>query len=172
MIRLETARLVLREMTPDDTPALHAVVGDAETMRWYPRPYSIGEVQEAIARQISRYPSGAGLLAMVLRDTGGVVGDCGLVWQQVEGNTEPEIGYHVHRARWNCGLATEAARAVMDYAFSMLRCNHVISLIRPGNLQSRRVAEKNGLALERIVFWQGFDHCVYRRERQRQGDAA
>lgn len=166
MICLETARLVLREMTPDDAPALHAVLGDTETMLWYPRPYSLEEVQEAVARQISRYPTGAGLLAMVLKETGGVAGDCGLVWQEVDGVAEPEIGYHVHRAFWNRGLATEAARAVMDYAFLTLRCDHVISLIRPENLPSRRVAEKNGLTVDRVVFWRGFDHCVYRQARE------
>jgi RimJ/RimL family protein N-acetyltransferase len=166
VIRLETARLVLREMTADDAPALHAVLGDAETMRWYSRPYTFEEIQEAVGRQISRYSSGAGLLAMMLKDNSDVIGDCGVVWQEVDGITEPEIGYHVHRGYWNRGLATEAARAVMEYAFSTLRCDHVISLIRPENLQSRRVAEKNGLALDRVTFWRGFDHCVYRRERE------
>jgi len=166
VIRLETERLALREMTADDVPALHAVLGDAETMRWYPRPYSPEEIQEAVGRQISRYYSGAGLLAMVLKESGGVIGDCGVVWQEVDGVAEPEIGYHVHRECWNRGLATEAARAVMEYAFSTLGCDHVISLIRPENLQSRRVAEKNGLALDRVTFWRGFDHCVYRRERK------
>lgn len=166
MIRLETPRLILREMNPDDAPALHAVLGDAETMRWYPRPCSFEEVEESIARQISRYPAGAGLLGMVLKETGVLVGDCGLVWQEVDGIEEPEIGYHLLRACWNRGLATEAARAVMDSAFSTLACDHVISLIRPENLPSRRVAEKNGLTLDRIVFWRGFDHCVYRRAKE------
>jgi RimJ/RimL family protein N-acetyltransferase len=54
----------------------------------------------------------------------------------------------------------------MEYAFWTLRCGHVISLIRPENLQSRRVAEKNGLTVDRVTLWRGFDHCVYRRERE------
>ena len=149
-------------MTPDDAPALLAVLGDAETMRWYPRPYSAVEVDEAIGRQIERYRTDSGLLAVVLKESGAVIGDCGLVWQEVEGVTEPEIGYHVHRAYWNRGLATEAARAVRDYALERLGCDHVISLIRPENLPSRRVAEKNGLTLDRIVLWRSYDHCVYR----------
>jgi [ribosomal protein S5]-alanine N-acetyltransferase len=161
MPALTTPRLLLREMTLDDAPALHAVLGDAETMRWYPRPYTLAEVEDAIARQIGRYPSGAGLLAAELRESGELVGDCGLVWQDVDGITEPEIGYHFHRSSWNRGLATEAARAVMDYAFTALGCDHVISLIRPENVASRRVAEKNGLALDRTVLWRGYDHCVY-----------
>jgi ribosomal-protein-alanine N-acetyltransferase len=167
LLPLETKRLLLRELTPDDAPALLAVLGDAETMRWYPRPYTAAEVDEGIARQISRYPSGVGLLGLVLRETGELIGDCGLVWQQLEvgGIPELEIGYHVHRALWNRGLATEAARAVRDYAFATLGYDQVISLIRPENLPSRRVAEKNGLTLDRVVFWRGYDHCVYRLAR-------
>jgi ribosomal-protein-alanine N-acetyltransferase len=84
------------------------------------------------------------------------------VWQDVDGPAELEIGYHVHANYRNRGLATEAARAVRDYAFATLAVDHVISLIRPENLPSRRVAEKNGLTLDRTVFWRGYDHCVYR----------
>lgn len=166
MIRLETERLVLREMTPEDAPALLAVLGDAETMRWYPRPYTAEEVREWIARQIERYPSGAGLLGMILKEGGALIGNCGVVWQEVDGRMEPEVGYHVHRAFWNRGLGTEAAHAVMEYAFTTLGCGHVISLIRPENAASRRVAEKNGLAAKRVVLWRNYDHCVYRRERK------
>lgn len=130
-------------------------------MRFYPRPYSREEVDEWIGRQIGRYAMGAGLLGVVLRDSGTLIGDCGLVWQEVEGVEEPEIGYHVHREHQGRGYATEAARAVRDYAFGTLGCDHVISMIRPENLASRRVAEKNGLTVDRTVFWRGYDHCVY-----------
>jgi len=162
LICLETPRLILREMTLEDAPTLHAVLGDRETMRWYPRALTLEEVQEWIARQILRYGSGAGLLGMVLKSTGVLIGDCGLVWLDVEGLEEPEIGYHVHRDHWSQGFATEAARAVRSYAFSTLGCGHVISMIRPENLASRRVAEKNGLTVDRVVFWRDYEHCVYR----------
>jgi len=159
---LKTPRLILRELTLEDAPALHAIWGDAETMRWYPRPYTLRETEERIARYGAQYATGAGLLGVVLRETGQLIGDCGLTWQDVEGVQEPEIGYHVHRNYQKRGLASEAARAVRDYAFETLGVDHVISLIRPENLPSRRVAEKNGLTLERVIFWHGYDHCVYR----------
>lgn len=167
MLALETARLRLREMSLEDAPALFAVVGDAETMRWYPRPYTLTEVEEWIARYMALYSSSFSLLGLVLKETGALIGDCGLTWQDVEGVREPEIGYHVHREHWNHGYATEAARAVRDYAFATLGCDHVISLIRPENLPSRRVAEKNGLTLDRMVFWHDYEHCVYRLEQGR-----
>jgi [ribosomal protein S5]-alanine N-acetyltransferase len=167
VVTLETPRLVLREMTLADAPALHAVVGGPENMVWYPRAYTLDEVRNAIVRQMERYATGTGLLGLVLRETGALIGDCGPVWQTVEEGRpqELEIGYHVRRDHQKRGLATEAARAVRDYAFATLGADHVISLIRPENLPSRRVAEKNGLAVDRIVFWHGYDHCVYRLNR-------
>lgn len=162
MPSFETPRLILREMTPHDAPALHAVLGDEETMRWYPRGFTPAEVDEWIARQIVRYPSGTGLLGLILKSTGQFIGDCGTVWQEIDGPPELEIGYHVHRHHRNQGLATEAARAVRDYSFSKLACDQVISIIRPENLASCRVAEKNGLAVDRTVLWRGFDHCIYK----------
>ncbi len=161
MLSISTPRLLLRELKSADAPALFEVLGDPETMRFYPQPYSREEVDEWIGRQIGRYAMGAGLLGVVLRDSGTLIGDCGLVWQEVEGVEEPEIGYHVHREHQGRGYATEAARAVRDYAFGTLGCDHVISMIRPENLASRRVAEKNGLTVNRTIFWRGYDHCVY-----------
>lgn len=134
-------------------------------MIWYPHPYSAAEVDVWIARQIERYPTGTGLLGLVLRETDELIGDCGLVWQEVEGVQELEIGYHVRRDHQRRGVATEAARAVRDSAFANFDVDHVISLIRPENLPSRRVAEKNGMTLDRVVFWHGYDHCVYRLKR-------
>jgi RimJ/RimL family protein N-acetyltransferase len=161
VLSISTPRLLLRELKSADAPALFEVLGDPETMRFYPQPYSREEVDEWIGRQIGRYAMGAGLLGVVLRDSGTLIGDCGLVWQEVEGVEEPEIGYHVHREHQGRGYATEAARAVRDYAFGTLGCDHVISMIRPENLASRRVAEKNGLTVNRTISWRGYDHCVY-----------
>lgn len=164
---LETPRLHLREMTPADAPAIFAVAGDPQTMLWYPRAYTADEVEAAIRKQIELYASGTGLLAMALKETGEAIGDCGVVWREVGGQQEPEIGYHVRRDCWNRGYATEAVQAVRDYAFAVLACDRVISLIRPENLASRRVAEKNGFSVDRMVFWSGYDHLVYRLEAAR-----
>jgi [ribosomal protein S5]-alanine N-acetyltransferase len=164
-MRIETARLLLRPLTPEDEAALATVLSDAETMRWYPRPFTGDEVREWIERQLGRYSSSTGLLGLVEKRTGRLIGDCGPVWQEVEGRTELEIGYHVSRERWNQGFATEAARVVIDYAFENLGVERVVSMIRPENLASRRVAEKNGLTLERMVFWRSYETCIYQRTR-------
>jgi [ribosomal protein S5]-alanine N-acetyltransferase len=164
---IETARLILRPLTLADEPALAAVLSDAETMCWYPRPYTVDEVRQWIERQIGRYPGGSGLLGIVEKQKGTLIGDCRPVWQEVQGSRELEIAYHVNRERWKQGFATEAAKAVMDYAFRRFDVDRVISMIRPENVPSRRVAEKNGLTLDRVVFWRDYDHCVYQRMRSR-----
>jgi ribosomal-protein-alanine N-acetyltransferase len=143
------------------------VLGDAETMRYYPAPYDRAGVEAWIERNRRRYrEAGHGLWAMELKDDGTMIGDCGLVSQRVEGATEIEIAYHVHRAYWRRGLATEAARACRDRGFNVLGFRRLISLIRPENMPSRRVAEKNGLRVERALMWGDFQHLLYVIERQ------
>lgn len=162
---LETERLLLREFVPEDCASLLAVLGDPIAMQYYPAAYDETCVQEWIRRNIECYKTdGFGLWAMVLKSTGELIGDCGCVWQEVEGRNEIEIGYHVRRDLWGNGYAAEAARGCMEHAFAKLGADRVISMIRPDNTNSRPVAEKNGLGCEQVIFWRGYDHCVYKEE--------
>ena len=95
-----------------------------------------------------------------------LIGDCGITRQQVEGEHFYEIGYHLRRDFWGQGLATEAAIACRDWGFAHLKTERVISLIRPENLPSRRVAERMGMILWKEVNWRGLTHCVYSIEKQ------
>jgi len=159
---LETERLLLREFTPEDVDALAAVISDKETMRFYPEPRDRAGVRSWIERNRCRYKDdGYGLWAMVLRASGEFIGDCGLTRQTVDESDEIEIGYHVRRDLWGRGYAPEAARACRDYGFVRLGAERLISLIRPENLPSRRVAEKIGLSLWKEVLWRDLPHCVY-----------
>ena len=163
---LETARLRLREFTPADADALERVIGDPLAMRYYASPFDRKGVEGWIARNRERYSrEGHGLWAIALKESGELIGDCGCVLQEVEERPEVEIAYHVRRDLWNRGYATEAARACMEYAFTKLCAARVISMIRPENVPSKRVAEKNGLVCEKIVFWHGYDHCIYVRSK-------
>ena len=93
---LETKRLLLREMNPDDDQALFLVFGDLETMRHYPYIFDGQHVRDLIERNRNRYEEkGFGLWAVCLKDTGEVIGDCGLTLQNIEGEILPEIGYHI-----------------------------------------------------------------------------
>jgi len=159
---LATQRLLLRELVADDLDALALVLSDPETMRFYPAALDRAGVAAWIERNRRRYiDAGHGLWAMVLKSSGEVVGDCGLSRQTVDGTDEIEIGYHVRRDLWGQGYAPEAARACQGYGFARLGADRLISLIRPENLPSRRVAEKTGLSLWKEVIWRDLPHCVY-----------
>ena len=90
---------------------------------------------------------GYGLFSVILKETGELIGDCGLEQMEVEGVQVAELGYDFRSEYWNQGFATEAACAVRDYAFDILQLPQLISLIRVGNLASKRVAEKVGMTL-------------------------
>ena len=168
-IILETARLVLREFVPDDATLLALVLSDAETMRFYPTPFDRAGVEEWIARNQRRYLNDeTGLWAMVEKSTGELIGDCGITKQEVDGELLYEIGYHLRRDQWGQGFATEAAQACKAWVFANLSANRIISLIRPENLPSRRVAERNGMTLWKEIEWRGLRHCVYSVCRENQ----
>jgi RimJ/RimL family protein N-acetyltransferase len=168
----ETGRLVLRQFRDDDLDALFAVIGDPITMQYYPHTFTRKDAEEWLGRNLRRYAlHGYGLFAVVLKTTGEMIGDCGLVQQQIEGLSLLEVGYHLRRDQWGKGYATEAARATMGYAFQTLNVAKLISLIRPDNLPSRRVAERNGMKIEQQITFYGLPHLVYAMRRQDYGQA-
>jgi [ribosomal protein S5]-alanine N-acetyltransferase len=161
---LETPRLILRRHVMGDADALEAVLGDPVAMEFYPAALNRQGVEEWIGRNVERYErEGFGKWAMVIKSTGEVAGTCGCVLQEVEGRNEIEVGYNLRRDVWGNGYATEAARACTDYAFRELGAIRVISMIRPENLRSVRVAEKNGMVCEKIILWRDYNHCIYAR---------
>ncbi len=163
---LETHRLVLREFLPEDSDALARILSDPETMRYYPAPCDRAGVEQWIARNRERYKNdGVGLWAMLLKSTGELMGDCGITCQEVEGEYLYEIGYHLRRDFWGQGLATEVARACRDWGFEHLKADRLISLIRPENLPSRCVAERNGMTVWKEIHWRGLPHIVYSIEK-------
>jgi len=163
---LETKRLILREMALYDVDDLFEVLSDPKAMQFYPQPFDRQMTQTWIERNVQRYAQyGFGLWGLILKQTGKLIGDCGLVVQEVDGVEEIEIGYHVHRDLWGKGLATEAAQAVRDFGFIQLGFDKLISLINPANIASRRVAEKNGMRLLKEMEWRNKPTCVYGVER-------
>ncbi|MGH9844093.1 MAG: GNAT family N-acetyltransferase [Blastocatellia bacterium] len=163
---LETGRLLLREITRDDADDLLGIWADPEAMRLFPQTLDREEMNAWIDRNLKRYEQyGHGLWAVILKSDKQFAGDCGLMIQEVDGVEELEVGYHFKRSFWGQGLATEAARTCMDYAFNQLCRRRIISMIRPENHSSRRVAERNGLRIEKEVVWRGYQHYVYAIER-------
>jgi ribosomal-protein-alanine N-acetyltransferase len=161
----ETPRLRLREMVPADLDFVAAMLADPDVSRYYERRFDRADAQVWLDRQFMRYArDGHGLWLVEARDTGEPVGQVGLAIQEVEGNRHPEIGWLLHRPFWGRGYATEAGGAARDAAFGRWRYPYVISLIRPVNLPSRRVAERLGMTPGREVEFHGFTHLVYSRQ--------
>ena len=159
---LVTARMRLRPFRPDDLEALWAIQGDAETMRWYPHPFERQESDAWISRNLERYErDGYGHWAAELLEDGRLAGSCGLIVQEVDGVREMEAGWMFDRALWNRGLATEAGGACRDLAFGALGRTRLISLVRPENVPSCRVAEKLGMTVEKETMHANLRHRVY-----------
>lgn len=144
---LETERLYLRELNQADFHSLCRVLQDEDTMYAYEGAFSDHEVQEWLDRQISRYQKwNFGLWAVILKETDGMIGQCGLTMQPWKGEEVLEIGYLFERAHWHKGYAIEAAKACKKYAFEILKADEVCSIIRNTNTASQNVAIRNGMA--------------------------
>lgn len=142
---IETERLLLREMTDADFDALYRVLADSDIMQHYPYSFDEARVWNWIARNRERYQIfGFGLWAVCLRETGEMIGDCGLTMQLIGGQIKPEIGYHIRADHQRKGYATEAASAVRDWTFRNTPFNTVYSYMKYTNEPSARTAMAYG----------------------------
>ena len=147
---LETERLFLREMTMGDFDALYAVLGDKEIMQHYPYSFDEERVRSWIERNMKRYTDdGFGLWAVCLKDTGEMIGDCGLTLQNIDGQMLPEIGYHIRKDQQRKGYAKEAAMAVRDWAFGNTEYPALYSYCKYTNVGSFKTAESIGMHFEK-----------------------
>lgn len=147
---IETERLILRELREEDFEALFSVLADSDILRHSPYTFDEKRVRNWIAKNRARYGVwGFGLWAVVWRETGEMIGDCGLTVQEIDGAFCPEISYHIAARFQRRGIASEAARAVRDWAFERTPFRELFSYMKADNLPSRAVARKNGMRLVR-----------------------
>lgn len=148
-MKIETERLLLREMNQEDYLALCKILQDKNVMYAYDGPFSDEEVQQWLDNQKERYRRNEfGLLALVLKETNEMIGQCGLTWQEYKSEQVLEIGYLLRKEFWGNGYATEAAKACKEYAFQTLKVNEVFSIIRDTNSASQQVAIRNGMKVK------------------------
>ena len=142
---IETERLYLREMTDEDFEALRKVLGDPDIMCHYPYAFDEDRIRDWIDRNRERSRVfGFGLWAVCRKDTGEMIGDCGLTMQLVDGRILPEIGYHIRGDQQRQGFAGEAARAVRDWTFEHTPFEVVYSYMKAENIPSVRTAMSYG----------------------------
>ena len=142
----DTRRLILRKIAREDLESLAALNADADVMKYIGdgRPQTLEQTLErvnAILGHWERY--GFGLCAVLERATNDFAGFCGV--QHLDNTSEIEVGYRFAKRFWGMGLATEAARASLEYAFERLGFDRIVAVVHPENLASQRVVNKLGL---------------------------
>jgi ribosomal-protein-alanine N-acetyltransferase len=151
---LETERLTLRRLVPDDLDELFLLYRDPEIRRYFPdgvRTYD--ETKEELEWFLNGHPRHPelGLWATIHKETGKFIGRCGLLPWEIDGVLEVEVAYLLDRDFWRQGLATEAAEGILKYAFETLDLSRIICLMDPDNVASQKVAQRIGMTLERKV---------------------
>ena len=172
MIRteLETERLRLRLFTHDDVQVMFELGSDPEIIK-YAEPEPVKDLQEAQQRleegplyDYEKY--GYGRFAVELKETGEVIGFCGIKYlPEID---LPEVGYRYLTEYWGRGIGTEAAQACVEFARDDLNIRKLVALIMPGNTGSMRVAEK--LCMKRGPLIHVFDVDAYQYEMMLQDD--
>lgn len=154
---IRTDRLVLRPIALEDLDAYAAIYADPEVVRFIGGETSTrDETREWIEVQIGRNErEGWDRRSIVLASDGILIGRCGISIWDIEGRPEHEIGFLLGRAHWGRGYATEAATAMRDRALGELGLSRLIALIDHGNVASKGVARKLGMAYERDVEFHG-----------------
>ena len=167
-IMIETKRLLLRPMSAEDADELLLIFSDPRVMASFDdQLFDRSMMERWVPRNLAHQDTyGYGLFSVLLRDEELVIGDCGLEHMDLEGVPEVELGYDFRSDYLGRGLATEAATAVRDFAFGELGLTRLISLIRPSNVASIRVAERIGMVKESEIERGGHKYWVYARSQR------
>jgi ribosomal-protein-alanine N-acetyltransferase len=163
---IETERLMLRTwMIPADVEAATAIFGDPEVMQFIGNGARPADAVRATLECIdeAQERDGFSLWPVIHKEAKQLIGDCGL--QYIPGTRDVEIGWHFRRDAWGHGYATEAARAVLRYAFEELKLRRLHALIHPFNARSIAVANRVGMRFDRIVRAYKRDLLRYVKER-------
>jgi len=155
---IQTERLLLRRWREEDREPFYGLNSDPRVMEFMPGCLTRAE-SDAFVQRINEHfhKHGFGLYAAELRENQAFLGYVGLAVPTFEANFTPcvEIGWRLSAPHWGRGLATEAARAVVNYAFGELGLDEIVSFTVPENIQSRRVMKKIGMAHDTS---EDFDH--------------
>lgn len=148
MIILKTDRLILRTFEERDIDPMSLIDQDPKVCEFLPGIGNREKTAQGVHGIMNHYHDhGFSLYAVELKSTGEMIGWCGLMIPAFKAHFMPsvEIGWRLASSQWNHGYATEAAKAVLQYAFENLQLNEVVSFTVPNNIRSRRVMEKIGL---------------------------
>ena len=162
--RLETGRLILRALTPDDAPAIFAYSSDPEVTRYlvWDAHRSVKDTEAFLDLTMGRYESGdAPDWGMVYKGDGRLVGTSGFVAWERE-HARAEVGYVLHRDYWGMGLTAEALGALFSFGFRSMDLNRIEARCFAENTASARVMEKAGMTYEGTMRGREFLKGEYR----------
>lgn len=166
---LESARLRTRKLKHEDAMIFSSFFENKEAQKFLPKFFDspLERAKHLIEKQLERYEENRfGHQVILDKETDEFLGICGLLLQDVDGTLEIEVGYHFLPKHWGKGYAPEAARLFINYAFENNVTDSVISVIDLENFKSQRVAEKNGLKIEkRIKYLDDEDVYIYRMKK-------
>lgn len=148
-MHLETGRLLLRPMQLADVEPLVELWTHSEATRHMGGPREATRLRELLSQEAAGPTNKFDLWPVEEKATGRVIGHCGLLDKEVDGQIEYELVYLFHPSSWGQGYATEMALALREYAFETLTLTRLIALIDPDNAASERVAQKAGLVFEK-----------------------
>ena len=166
---IETERLVLRRLEPGDLDTVARWNADELHTRHLAGPQTREQTREAFERWLRHWDEhGFGILAVVAKASGALIGRTGPQYHRAWPH-DPEVGWAFDTAWWSRGLASEAGRASIEWAFGELDFARVVSIPTEENLASRRVMAKLGLELHTTVPFPelGLDLWVHALDRQR-----
>ncbi|MBE9215826.1 GNAT family N-acetyltransferase [Plectonema cf. radiosum LEGE 06105] len=165
MAEIETARLRLRPYTLDDLDRLTVILSNPEVMKYSPRgPIPKGK-EKQVTRDVLEYfikhwdKYGFGVWAAIEKASGKLIGHCGL--NCLPNSPEIELIYRLDQYYWNQGIATEATKASLQYAFESLKLYKIIAIASPNHIASRRVMEKAGFKYEKDAHFYKLDVVYY-----------
>ncbi len=149
-MRIETDRLIVRSNREVDLEPLAALWADPEVTYYMGGPRNYEEILRILREDAQLNPQPAfDLWPVIEKETGQIIGHCGILEKDIEGRNQHEIVYVLAESAWGNGFATEVASSLKDYAFDQLRLKRITALIDPDNLKSEVVATKIGLRYER-----------------------
>ncbi|MEN8138095.1 MAG: GNAT family N-acetyltransferase [Bacteroidota bacterium] len=160
---IKTERFSMEKISMKDKSSWMEFIQSQEALKFISFIRSTEQAcEDWILRQMERYDNNEGGLYGMYTAKGELIGQCGLLLQEIDGKEELEIGYHVMPEYWNNGYAFEAANAWKNYAFQNRINNSLISMIHTGNIASQEVAKKNGMTLEKETFYKDLPVGIYR----------
>ncbi|WP_028449573.1 GNAT family N-acetyltransferase [Chitinibacter tainanensis] len=160
VVTLTTERLILRDWRASDLPAFAAMSADPDVMRYFPAVLSPSESEAYISLFRDRlHEHGWGFWALELRDSGEFIGMAGLNIPRVALPFMPcvEIGWRLAKPYWRQGLALEAASAALEFGFTQLNLDEIVSFTALSNLRSQALMLRLGMQLDAAG---EFDHPV------------